>query len=120
MNSRGDDPRRPRADGEQNIDRKFHELAGKRGRPIVVAIRKPLLDDEILAFDVALFGETRPEKVEMTSLWTGAADLKPAEAVCHAGLLRLGRGRYGDEACAESEERERDPHTVPPFLVAGS
>src|SRR4029450_2085033 len=47
---------------------------------------------------------------------TGATDLEPADARYPGRLLRLEQGREGEQAYAESKNRQPDPHTRPVHL----
>jgi len=75
-----DDTRRPRAHGEQNIDRHLHEFSGQARHQLVSAVRKSLLDDEILSLNVAQLREPSPENIEVRALRTGTTDLQPTDA----------------------------------------
>src|SRR5262245_12266021 len=64
LHSCGDNSRRPRAGGDQNVDRDLHEFGTQRRHLLISAICKALLDDEVLALHVALFGQASPENIE--------------------------------------------------------
>src|SRR5262245_16768692 len=112
----GDDSRRPRAHGEQDIDRNLHEVRGQPRHPVVSAIRESLLEDEVLPFDVTLFRQANPKNIEMGTLRTRTTNLQPTNPPHSGGPLRLDHGRYSEQAYAESENnREPDPpHPAPP------
>ena len=67
----------PRAHGEYNIDWNLHEVGGQPRHPVVLAICKSLLDDEVLPLRVAQFSKVSPENFEMRALGTGRTDLQP-------------------------------------------
>ena len=62
LHGSGDDPPRPRAHGEQNVDRNLHEVGGQSRHPVVSAICESLLDDEVLPLDVAFVPPAEPGK----------------------------------------------------------
>ena len=53
LHSLGGDSRCPRAHGEYDVDWNLHQVGGQSRHPVVLAICKSLLDDEIFSFDVA-------------------------------------------------------------------
>ena len=89
--------RRPRAHSEYNIDWNLHEVGGQPRHPVVLAICKSLLDDEVLPLRVAQFSKVSPENFEMRALGTGRTDLQPAYAFHPGSLLRVERGRYSKQ-----------------------
>jgi hypothetical protein len=97
-----DDARRPRAHGEQHVDRSLHELGGQPGQAVVSAIGESLLQDEVLSLDVALFRQACPEDIEMGAPKPWAADLQPAHARYPGSPWRLDPRRPGEQAHDQS------------------
>jgi hypothetical protein len=100
----------PRAHGEYNVDWNLYEIGGQPRYPIVLAICKSLLDDEILPLRVAQFSKVSPENIEMRASGTRGTDLQPTDALYPGSFLRLERGRYSEQTYAKTKNNRRaDP-----------
>jgi hypothetical protein len=82
---------------EWHVDRNLHEVSGQSRHPVASTLCESLLDDEVLALDVASICEASSENIEMGPPRAGAAGLQPAGVRYPGSLLRL-RGRYGEQA----------------------
>jgi hypothetical protein len=85
----GGDSRCPRAHGEYYVDWNLHEVDGQPSHPVVLAICKSLLDDDVPSLRVTQFSKVSPENIEMGALRTGATDLQPTYSLYPGSLLSL-------------------------------
>jgi hypothetical protein len=100
---------RPARDDDVRLE--ADQLSGERGKPIILALRPPVLDDDAPVLDVAEVTESLPQGPDLTSVagLGGGPEESDARHLSRT-RLRLGGERRGQEAAREDRHEDTSGH----------
>ena len=89
---------RRRAGRQDELHLQSDQFGRERGQPIVAVLREAVLDDDVLALDVAVLAQSLEKALDQERPALARADAQKADPVDLPGRLRLGGERRGEEA----------------------